>query len=686
MAARIVFLFLAVLAVHGVEQGTEEQEAAQANPIRKVVTMLQKMQGTVEAEGKKEEELFEKYMCYCKNADETLGAAIEANTAKVPQTQSEIEESESQHAQAESDLKEAQDGRAKAKDSIAQATAVREKEAVAYAKASGDLKTNIAAIKKAVTAIEAGMSGFLQTTAASLVRKVAASDMDLSDYDRQQLTSFLSGGTDSAGSGEITGILKTMEEDMSKDLSDLTATEESAKTNFEELVSAMTKEVEAHTATIERKSKLIGELAVQIVQLKADLTDAEEALIEDKKFLKDLDVNCAAKQKEWDERCKMRQEELLALADTIKMLNSDDALELFKKTLPGSSLLQVKAKADQLRHRALAILKGAKNVKSTDLDLLSLALGAKKADFSKVIKMIEDMVALLKREQVDDDDKKEYCVKQIDLAEDKLKQLKQTMNDLDTSIADHQEAVKTYTADIKSLTEGIKELDKQVAEATEQRKEEHEDFSELMSGNSAAKELIEFAKNRLNKFYNPSQYKAPPEESLVQPQAPTLVQVNAHHQQKKDDPGAPPDADFGSYGKKNEESNGVIGMMNTLIADLDREMTEAQVEEENAQKEYEELMSDSAEKRAEDSKTITQKEKAKADTDGLIVSETEEKKDTTGQYLAAGEYKQQLHGECDWLLGNFDLRKSARSDEIDALSNAKAVLSGADYAFVQEKK
>eukprot|EP00747_Dinoflagellata_sp_TGD_P140967 gnl/TRDRNA2_/TRDRNA2_176069_c26_seq6.p2 gnl/TRDRNA2_/TRDRNA2_176069_c26~~gnl/TRDRNA2_/TRDRNA2_176069_c26_seq6.p2 ORF type:complete len:420 (+),score=152.85 gnl/TRDRNA2_/TRDRNA2_176069_c26_seq6:55-1314(+) len=408
MAARIVFLFLAVLAVHGVEQGTEEQEAAQANPIRKVVTMLQKMQGTVEAEGKKEEELFEKYMCYCKNADETLGAAIEANTAKVPQTQSEIEESESQHAQAESDLKEAQDGRAKAKDSIAQATAVREKEAVAYAKASGDLKTNIAAIKKAVTAIEAGMSGFLQTTAASLVRKVAASDMDLSDYDRQQLTSFLSGGTDSAGSGEITGILKTMEEDMSKDLSDLTATEESAKTNFEELVSAMTKEVEAHTATIERKSKLIGELAVQIVQLKADLTDAEEALIEDKKFLKDLDVNCAAKQKEWDERCKMRQEELLALADTIKMLNSDDALELFKKTLPGASasLVQIKVSNKILRRRALSLIKEAHRPGQPNLDFIALAIQGKQDGLDTVLKMIDGMIETLKKEQVDDDNKK----------------------------------------------------------------------------------------------------------------------------------------------------------------------------------------------------------------------------------------------------------------------------------------
>merc|ERR1740133_967376 len=115
-----------------------------------------------------------------------------------------------------------------------------------------------------------------------------------------------------------------MGDEMWKDLSGLTAAEDAAKTNFGELIAASTKEVEAHTAAIERKSKLVGELAVQIVQMKADLTDAEEALIEDKKFLGDLDSNCATKEKEWGERTKMRSEELLALQETIKFLNDDD--------------------------------------------------------------------------------------------------------------------------------------------------------------------------------------------------------------------------------------------------------------------------------------------------------------------------------------------------------------------------
>merc|ERR1719284_2111936 len=122
---------------------------------------------------------------------------------------------------------------------------------------------------------------------------------------------------------------------MAKSLADAEAAESAAASSFDSLIAAKTKEVEANTKAIEVKAVRVGELAVNIVQMKNDLTDTEESLIEDKKFLADLEKNCAAQTKEWEVIQKTRSEELLALADTIKILNDDDALELFKKTLPG---------------------------------------------------------------------------------------------------------------------------------------------------------------------------------------------------------------------------------------------------------------------------------------------------------------------------------------------------------------
>merc|ERR1711868_36856 len=114
----------------------------------------------------------------------------------------------------------------------------------------------------------------------------------------------------------------------------------------------------------------------------------------------------------------MRSQEIIALADTVKILNDDDALELFKKTLPGSSsLLQVKANTRVTSERALKMIHMAeKSIRPAQrrLDFIALALQGKKIGFEKVIKMCDDMVALLNKEQADDDHKKEYCNKQFD--------------------------------------------------------------------------------------------------------------------------------------------------------------------------------------------------------------------------------------------------------------------------------
>merc|ERR1719484_146881 len=119
-------------------------------------------------------------------------------------------------------------------------------------------------------------------------------------------------------------------------------------------MAAKTKEVNACTAAIEEKTVRVGEVSVDIV-------NTEKALLEDKAFLKDLEKNCATKEAEWDEIVKTRAEELTALADTIKLLNSDDALELFKKTLPGASaLMQLQVSAASTREEALSLLEAAK--------------------------------------------------------------------------------------------------------------------------------------------------------------------------------------------------------------------------------------------------------------------------------------------------------------------------------------
>merc|ERR1719217_927810 len=488
------------------------------------------MQKKVEAEGVKEEELFEKFMCYCKSGAASLGKSIGDAEAKIPQLESQIKQASEMKAQLEEDITNHQNDRAAAKAAMAKATALREKEAAAFAKEHAEAVANIEAAKKATAAISKGMAGgFLQTGAAAVLRKMVLSE-GLSDNQRDMLTSFLAEGSGTGtgyapASGEIVGILKQLTDSMEKDMQEAIEAEEKAKAEYEALMEAKQKEVDALTKAIEEKLKRVGELGVELVNLKEDLDDTQTSLGEDKKFLADLEKNCELKKKEWAERCKMRQMEITALAETIKILNDDDALELFKKTIPSASLLQVQVTAKDVQQRALQALQSFRRAggpRDHKLDFIALALRGKSVDFTKVIKMLDDMVVLLGKEQADDDAKKEWCTVQFDQMDDKKKALERSISGLEKSIEEDKEAVETLKGEIEALEEGIVNLDKDVTQATEQRKEENTEYVAELAANTAAVELIKFAKNRMNKFYNPKLYKPPPKRELTEEERITL--------------------------------------------------------------------------------------------------------------------------------------------------------------------
>jgi len=671
--------------------------------------MLQMMQKKIEAEAVTEKELFDKFMCYCKGGKEALEKSIEEMETKIPQLESEIKAASSEKAQLDEDLMTHKSDREEAKSAMAKATAMREKEAAAFAKESSEDKANLESLTKALAAIEKGMSGgFLQTTAAAQLRRLTL-NQDITNHDREALTAFLSQGQGDSleyapASGEIVGILKQMKDTMEKDIAEVIAQEEEAKKEYEELMVAKQKEIDTLTAAIESKMKRTGEAAVTLVNLKEDLDDTTEALAEDKKFLADLEKTCELKVKEWDARCKTRSEELLAIADTIKILNDDDALDLFKKAIPSASFLQVMVTDKEVRHEAIKALSSSQRKgKSLNLQLIVMALHGKKVSFDKVVKMIDDMVVLLGKEQEADETKKEYCEAEFDKADDKKKGLERTISDLGKVIEESKETVTTLTQEITDLEDGIVKLDREIAQATEIRKSEHADFEAQLAANSAAVKLIEFAKNRMQKFYNPKLYKPPPKRELTEEERITLnmggtlaptnppggiagtgvsfAQVRTHTQTQRAAPGPPPEANFG--GKKSGESGGVIAMMDGMIADVKKDIQEMEFEEKDSQEEYEIMVNEAADKRAADTISIEEKSSVKANLEDEITKNSDQKAAEEAELMATKQYIADLHADCDWLIQNFETRKEARTNEIDALKKAKAVLSGADYSLVQ---
>merc|ERR1719331_2461664 len=225
----------------------------------------------------------------------------------------------------------------------------------------------------------------------------------------------------------------------------------------------------------------------------------------------------------------LRNDEIAAISHAIGILNDDDSLDVFKKAMPSSLLQSVGFLQQNGGHasalkRAQALLAVSASSASTSgglgeqLHLLlftvrsKLRLQAKDhaADFGTVIKMVDDMVVLLGKHQEEDDKQKTWCEDEFDKAGDEEKAAKSKLSATDASLSDLSDQISTLMEEINTLTSEIAGLDKAVADATSQRKEEHAAYVDFLNMNQAALGLVGKAKNRLQKFYNPTLYKAPP--------------------------------------------------------------------------------------------------------------------------------------------------------------------------------
>jgi len=572
------------------------------------------------------------------------------------------------------------------------------------------MSQNIAAMKGAVEKLSAGMGSFMQmgSEQKDIVQRIVSESNQVDEFARGELTDLLQGKTGVQSTGEILGMLKAMQEEMEGDLKAAIDAEATSASGFEELSSAKAAEIAAATSAIEAKTKRAGEVAVEIVQTQDDVEDTENEVAETQAFVADLGKQCASKKAEWSERQTMRAQEVSAIGEAIKILNDDSALDLFKKTAPslvqseGMGFLQTNAKLSSvLRAKNMMVsLAQVSRTHQTQMSLIASAMKIKGADFGKIQEMISGMVEVLIKEQGDDDSHKSFCNAEFTKSAQEKKDTEQKLASLAASIEEMTANNEQMSSEISTLQAEIKALDNAVAQGTEQRKTEHESFLQAQAENQAAVQILEMAKNRLNKFYRPNQYKAPErrelteeerlvvssggadprdaEEAAAAAQAAVFVQVRVASNDGLDAAPPPPPETFGAYQKKDGKSNGVMGLMDMMLSDLKSDHSEAEHSEEMAQKDYENLMSASQKTRATNARSITEKESAKAEWSEKIENAKTDEASTKDGLMKLNEAIAGLHSSCDFLIANFSARKDARTNEIDGLKNAKAVLSGAN--------
>jgi len=639
------------------------------NPIRKVVTMLQDMQKAVETEGEKEKVLFDKSMCYCSTTSGNLESSIQTSSAQIDSLTGSLSKSSAQKSQLAQDIIQHKADREEATKAVASSKALRGKEAAEFAASSGEAKAQIFAMDNALAALNKGVSAsLLQTTAGQTIKHVLENSPAISDSQRGVLLSFLESGEGEGGTDQIVGIVEQMKETMEADVKETTAEEEEAKASFSSLSASKEKEIAAATAAIESKMARVAEAGVAVAQGKADLKDTEQALAEDQKFKGNLAETCATKEKEQDERVALRAQEIQAISETVEMLNGDEALELFKKTLPSpaaaSSFLQVSSHARAhaaagLQMRATALLR---NMLSHSVSVKTMLLKLKSTGKSgkSITDVIDGMIASFKKEQEDSDKKKDFCTAELAKTEAEVGALKKTVADIDADVEEKQDTQSTLATQISTIQQGIADLDKSVVEATQQRKEEHAEYVATAAANQAAAELLGMAANRMKKFYAPDQYKAPP--TTTEAAAYSFIQLKSEY-------------------KKNSGAGGIVGMLEEMVHDVNMDLAAGKMDEKTGQKDYEKAMEDAAAKRQTDSKLMVEKNGNKAD--GEVELQTAlSLRSTKGEQLDLAEEKMHdLHINCDHHLQGYEDAKTNRAAELETLDAGKAVLEGKVAAF-----
>merc|ERR1719504_515980 len=210
------------------------------------------------------------------------------------------------------------------------------------------------------------------------------------------------------------------------------------------------------------------------------------------------------------------------------------------------------------------------------------------------------MVVTLDKEQEDDEAQKTWCNREFDSSEDTEKETKRRIESLSTRISENEESIAKLVTEITTLTEGISALDKSVEEQTEQRMDEHKLAVQTAAENNAALQLLDVAKNRLNKFYNPAVYKAPPKRELTEEErlyvasggvlttpapggiAGTGITVFAQMRATMKDAPPPPPETVDAYTKS--DSSGPLALIDRLKGDLEKDTQEVEMEEKQAQK------------------------------------------------------------------------------------------------------
>jgi predicted RNase H-like nuclease (RuvC/YqgF family) len=619
-----------------------DDSEAKNRPVSKVIELLKGMVDQLEKEEKQDKEIYENIT--------DLTAKIEEYTATSSRLATEIKKLEKEVARNQVALDKA--------------TEIRQKELGEFNEEEKSSLQAISSLKSALTVLskhQASASSLVQVAAALQPMMITNSVKEvLTGTERKAVAAFIQAapeGNYSPASGQIFGILSQMRETFETNLSASQKEEMASQKAYEELKAAKEDEIAAGQTQIDTKTKELADTDAKLSQAKEDLEDTKASLAADEEFLLMLKEKCAQTDAEFEERTKTRAAEIEACSKALAFLSSDEAHDLFSKSF--NFIQQESSKMSERRNKASNLLKAAAQKMKSPV-LAALSQRVKLDAFEKVKKAIDDMIAQLLQDKADEIKHKDFCTDEFNTNKLQTEDNERTKSDLAAKIEDLELNIAELTQAIETLKSEIAEMQIQMKRAGEDREKENKVFQGTVADQKATQKLLQMALNVLAEFYGKA--------------AAALVQKGKQ---------APP-AGFDAY-KKNESSGGVMGMIREIINDSKSVEAEAIRGEEDAQVAYETFVKDTNASIEEKNKDIANKSESKAQAEGDLVEANQSMEETEAELERLGSYKAELHASCDFVLKNFGIRQSGRDEEVAALRQAKAILSGAKFEQFLQK-
>jgi len=658
--------------------GAWTAQGAEVTPVQKVIQLMEDMLAKGKAEKHDEQVQFAAYKQFCDDTIVEKKRAIAEANEKIEVLKADIEKYMATAARLTREIAAHDEDISVWKGDQNAASKVREIENADYDAMHKDYSESIDALQRAIAVLKKEAYDRKQSSLAqvsnlqslTLIPPEAKKAIDA--FLLQEPTEGLDVSAPEAYGYEFQshGIIEMLEKLLDKfiaERTDLEKTEMNSKHAFDMLMQDLTAQIDQ--ATQDRGEK--AELKAKTLQAKADalgdLEDTTSTRDADQKYLDDLTATCEQKASDFESRQQLRAEEIEAIEKAIEIISSSSVKGHAETYLPtlvqnhkGSALAALRSAtvtqaqsrvADYLRHRAAEL---GSRVLSTVADRVA-------ADpFTKVKKMIKDLIVRLMEEANEEAEHKGWCDTELSTNEQTRKEKTSAVEMLHAEIDELEASIAKLTEDISELTKAVAALDAAMAEATKLRQEEKAKNMQTISDAQEAQTAVAQALTILKEFYAKAADATALLQNGQQPVAPEIF----------DSP----------YKGMQAENGGVVGMLEVIESDFARLEADTKAGEVTAQKEYDTFMTDSKVDKESKTKDIEHKTAKKQDESQALTVKEEDLEGTQKELDAALAYFDKLKPSCVDAGVSYDDRVARRKEEIESLQEALRILNGEDLA------